>query len=103
MKIVGLCLSSFSLGISLTGLFFTAMNYREADRKLKQSIKKQEAKKKIPPFRNIHEPLAKLPGESSEHFAYRVQEALNLGELTTNAARKSLGLQPIEKEEERNA
>ena len=36
LKIVGLCLSSFSLGMSLTGLIFATLNYREAGRKLKR-------------------------------------------------------------------
>lgn len=63
LKIVGLCLSSFSLGISLTGLFFTMLNYREAgrklkrmdeaDRKLKQMERElEEAKKKEQEKRN---------------------------------------------------
>ena len=93
LKIVGLCLSSFSLGISLTGLIFTTLNYREADRKLKQTAKKRLLS--IDPS----EPLRKFPGESSKHFVNRVMEALNEGELTVNAARASLGLPPIEKEE----
>ena len=54
IRIVALCLSSFSLGISLTGLVFTTLNYREAgrrlkrmeetDRKLKQMMEKEEKK-----------------------------------------------------------
>ena len=117
LKIVGLCLSCFSLGVSLTGLLFTTISaYQgkqtvkrsreknaESNRKLIEKEREREAKKKLPPFRNPHEPMQKLPGESSEHFVHRITEALELGELTMNAARKSLGLPPIEKEEERNA
>lgn len=52
LKIVGLCLSSFSLGMSITGLIFSTLNYREAgmklkrmeetDRRLKQMKEKEE-------------------------------------------------------------
>lgn len=51
IRIVALCLSSFSLGISLTGLSCAIINYREADRKLKRmeetdrKLKQREEKK----------------------------------------------------------
>ena len=47
LKIVGLCLSSFSLGVSLTGLLFTTLNYRKEDRKLKRMDEERKTSKWI--------------------------------------------------------
>lgn len=47
LKIVGLCLSCFSLGVSLTGLLFTTLNYQKAERKLKRMEEERKTSKWI--------------------------------------------------------
>lgn len=52
LKIVGLCLSCFSLGVSTTGLIFATLNYREAGRKLKMM---EETERKLKQMREKEE------------------------------------------------
>lgn len=57
---------------------------------------KTEEEKKV----DIHEPLQRNIWETEVEFVERVCEALNEGELTPNAARKSVGLQPLDNKAE---
>lgn len=90
--------------VSLTSFVWgwTARNLVEARRKEKQAKKKlEELLAKIgPPPKwpkvNPHLPLKQRPLETTEEFVDRVQEKLEDGELTPNAARLSLGLKPID-------
>lgn len=43
-----------------------------------------------------HQPLKRREGETSEAFVERVQTSLHHGKLTANAARKSLGIPPVD-------
>lgn len=94
-KILALCLSSFALGISFTGLVFSTLEYRRATQRLARMDARRaelEIKEKELLKGNPHQPLTRYDWETSEEFAKRVQDKLAQGELTMNAARVSLGL-----------
>lgn len=84
LRIISIALSSFALGFSLCGLLYSSLT-------LKSTREKKPKKKKNP-----HKPLKREEGETSEAFIERVQQKLKDGELTPNAARRSLGFKPIE-------
>lgn len=48
-----------------------------------------------PNRRDPHKPLKRYPTESDEEFTDRVVEEIKDGDITANAARKSLGFQPM--------
>lgn len=86
LRIISIALSSFALGFSLCGLMYSSLT-------LKSTREKKPKKKKNP-----HKPLKREEGETSEAFVERVQQKLKDGELTPNAARRSLGFKPIKRE-----
>lgn len=99
-KILCLCLSCFSFGLSASGLVFSSLEYRRAKDRLKRldALRADLSKKKEE--LDTHVPLARFSWETPEEFANRVQERLARGKLTMNAARLSIGLPALPKRDE---
>lgn len=94
-RLLAVGLSSFSLGISLTGLVFSIINYRNATERLKRMEARRAELEKKKEELDKQLPLTPYDWETTEDFIERVQE-----KLTMNAARLSVGLSRIEEHEE---
>jgi hypothetical protein len=97
LKVVALCLSSFSLGVSISGVVFSTLEYRRANDRLKRMDARRADLSKKKEELDTHVPLTQFPWETPEEFANRVQERLVQGKLTMNAARLSIGLPALPK------
>lgn len=92
---IGIFLAGISFGMMLELSLFVLIVLIPARKTRKDTGKDEKT-------HDPHQPLLRRDGETEEAFVGRVCEAINDNKLTPNAARKSFGLPPIEKEKKKH-